>query len=970
MAVVKKGKAHAKAEDPNKKSAKGVQIQRENIMKRFKESQEELMKKYKGLKEDATDDKVSECAELFEKKYKEIRKDIEQVGEVKLNKKEKKGAKEDTLDADVKAFFEKNLVKIYLKVLKTVMSTVKHGKEHEKSNAMVQAMLTFKKLAAMDQSGEEKTAETLRKYILEIGFVDLAKNLKMVKEKEKVDVKQQRSFARFQLAHMGMHLDHDAPAERDRRVDKFNPDLWQRQLFDVVDHRESALIIAPTSSGKTYASYYAMENVLRESDEGTIVYVAPTKALVNQVAATVCARFSKRKMDLPPGRVVQGIYTRDFKENTLNCQILVTVPEGLEILLLSPERSAWAKSLRYVIFDEVHNIGAESRGETWEHIITLIRCPFLALSATVANPDTLHSWLQRAEKYKMERDIQDGCKEQRSYDVKLVPSVGKRIERHADLKKHVYRTAAEGSGSGAELQPLHPIAALKPSVLRKTRSIPGHVTMAPSECLELYDALEGALGKEAVAGVEPSKVLGENFLKKAAVSDYNQMLKTFFLEQFMKDEAILEKLRAALKTGGKHSESSTEEDSQLTREAKYIQSEFPSLIAHLKEKNKLPCIVFTFNREYCNGLTKIICEDFEQKLDDTKMSDKYAEKQKAKEKLDAAEEKKQKKLQAKMDKIESKQGGDDNKRRQQNDRDENEALKELNSVFKEFPDFTLVARNTLGDDDAEYIYNNLLTSDPLFQGAMKYGISWHHAGNNAKMRNATEMLFREKFLNVVIATTTLAQGIHMPCRSVVFAGDSVFLNSLNYHQCAGRAGRRGFDADGNVIFFGIKRSKISRLLTSNLPKIIGNNPTCLSLILRVFMMTSGHLKDEVRQDAISRALCLLENPLITSFQSNIGPRLKFYFMYCTDYLARQGLIDSKGDPVGFARLASHLHYHEPYNIAFCHLMQRGVLHTVCKKTELGVISEDTMRDLLILLNFLFGRMKLHIPSYQVFTARF
>ena len=94
------------------------------------------------------------------------------------------------------------------------------------------------------------------------------------------------------------------------------------------------------------------------------------------------------------------------------------------------------------------------------------------------------------------------------------------------------------------------------------------------------------------------------------------------------------------------------------------------------------------------------------------MSDKYAEKQKAKEKLDAAEEKKQKKLQAKMDKIESKQGGDqDSKRRQQNDRDENEALKELNSVFKEFPEYTLVARNTLGDDDAEYIYNNLLQSE-------------------------------------------------------------------------------------------------------------------------------------------------------------------------------------------------------------------------------------------------------------------
>merc|ERR1712076_129624 len=73
LAVVKKG--NKKVEDPNKKSAKGVVIQRENIMKRFKDSQEELLKKYKGLKEDATDDKLGECAELFEKKYKDIKKD-------------------------------------------------------------------------------------------------------------------------------------------------------------------------------------------------------------------------------------------------------------------------------------------------------------------------------------------------------------------------------------------------------------------------------------------------------------------------------------------------------------------------------------------------------------------------------------------------------------------------------------------------------------------------------------------------------------------------------------------------------------------------------------------------------------------------------------------------------------------------------------------------------------------------------
>ena len=36
-----------------------------------------------------------------------------------------------------------------------------------------------------------------------------------------------------------------------------------------------------------------MERVLRESDDGILIYVAPTKALVTQVAAEVYARFSK-----------------------------------------------------------------------------------------------------------------------------------------------------------------------------------------------------------------------------------------------------------------------------------------------------------------------------------------------------------------------------------------------------------------------------------------------------------------------------------------------------------------------------------------------------------------------------------------------------------------------------------------------------------------------------------------------------
>jgi hypothetical protein len=113
--------------------------------------------------------------------------------------------------------------------------------------------------------------------------------------------------SRFQLQHTGPIMVRDVDSGFDERVTGFYPDKWQRTLLDVVDAEESALIVAPTSSGKTFISFYCMKQILRNnkqsniksSEKGYVVYVLPTKALVNQVCADIYSRYGG----------VYGVYT-------------------------------------------------------------------------------------------------------------------------------------------------------------------------------------------------------------------------------------------------------------------------------------------------------------------------------------------------------------------------------------------------------------------------------------------------------------------------------------------------------------------------------------------------------------------------------------------------------------------------------------------------------------------------------------
>ncbi|MFH1641495.1 MAG: DEAD/DEAH box helicase [Nanoarchaeota archaeon] len=96
-----------------------------------------------------------------------------------------------------------------------------------------------------------------------------------------------------------------------------------------------------------------------------------------------------------------------------------------------------------------------------------------------------------------------------------------------------------------------------------------------------------------------------------------------------------------------------------------------------------------------------------------------------------------------------------------------------------------------------------LASTKLLLKILPYGIGFHHAGLLPLIKELIEDLFEKALIKVLYTTETFAVGINMPAKTVCFESlrkfDGIsfrFLNSKEYFQIAGRAGRRGIDKEG------------------------------------------------------------------------------------------------------------------------------------------------------------------------------
>ncbi|KAL6985394.1 DNA-directed DNA polymerase [Sarracenia purpurea var. burkii] len=92
--------------------------------------------------------------------------------------------------------------------------------------------------------------------------------------------------------------------------------------------------------------------------------------------------------------------------------------------------------------------------------------------------------------------------------------------------------------------------------------------------------------------------------------------------------------------------------------------------------------------------------------------------------------------------------------------------------------------------------------DPILEGTLPSGVAYHHAGLTVEEREIVETCYRKGLVRVLTATSTLAAGVNLPARRVIFRQPRIgrdFIDGTRYRQMAGRAGRTGIDTKGESI---------------------------------------------------------------------------------------------------------------------------------------------------------------------------
>ncbi|RIA84529.1 hypothetical protein C1645_715601, partial [Glomus cerebriforme] len=530
-------------------------------------------------------------------------------------------------------------------------------------------------------------------------------------------------------------------------------------------------------------------------------------------------------------------------------------------------------------------------------------------------------------------------------------------KRFLDLQQYVYLpkfpltsppkitvNPRENQWQSNNIIPINPILSLS-TIILKEYGLPIDMKLIPSQCIQLWDIMNRHMGDNLANGfneLDPDVYFRDiGYISKDDADKYEQALMQAFTK-YAKDKSlngIIKSTIEELETDHNKVLETITNGSDIYGD-EFLKEGIVPLLCELSAQDKLPAILFCFERKRCIELAFHILEQLMLAKEDKIRADGLEYKVKERSKIT-------KKTHKKTHEKES--------RRKQDLKTEDDI------VQSEIPDFTFVNRKyQVTSEEFKKIIESCQNSNPTLLQALDKGIGVYHAGLPKEYLNAVEILFRRHHLRVVIATSSLASGMNMPCKTVVFIGDSIFLNALQYRQMSGRAGRRGFDPIGHVIFFGIPLTKIKRLLTSKLPSLSGQSSLTTTLILRSFnFLNQCKAKNAPNYNFAEKAIKGLFSKSFFCFgKKYLSEQIKYHIRFSIEYLMREILIDDKDNSINLSAMISHLYYAEPSNYVFTVLFKHRVFHRICSKLEKNSLKKEVKNELILILSHLFNKFKL------------
>jgi len=565
-------------------------------------------------------------------------------------------------------------------------------------------------------------------------------------------------------------------------------DQWQIDVVKNIDANITSVINAPTSAGKSVLSGYA-------ALKGRTLIVVPTNALAWQMSAYI-------------GHVIGSnvpILTTTYQTNPCRDDMIDILNKADSIIGTAESIIDYLPfikiNFKWMIFDEVHMIG-KIEGSGMENIIKLIpNIPILALSATIGNTDEIVDWLKTiSPDQAIEKVI---C-----------------TKRFFNLQRFYY--------DNENLVCLHPFSLVDESNFEDGTILSKSLQPTPPNIWDLYVKLSSVFELNELS---PDKYFNiENRIELDDANEYFSKLIKFMVDKYKTNKLEIVKIINSYKHEGLN-----EKEINLV-----------DLAYKLKSENKLPAILFEKNTMVCLEMVR----NFAKTLD--KMEDvKYP-------KLEQDRLK-----QAKLAERQLKKHENDDKDSDKNSKKEakqfmgNIALKkdkygetsvpvikeeriEVVEIQEPHPDFILNPSQYFSSDTVEEWVKILKKYFPNTGDTYHFIIKllWRGVGVYAKgLPDAYLLLVQtlacKKQLAIVFSDMSLVFGVSMPFRSVVVIRNQNLvddLDSMLFQQMSGRAGRRGLDKEGNVIFAGFSWSRIKELSISEPPIVKGQNNIMYTII--------------------------------------------------------------------------------------------------------------------------------------------